>query len=220
MRYTTVLWDLDGTILDSGAGVFDCFRRTFAALGVEQPTDETLRTFVGPPLRTTFEKLMGFAPELANRALETYRDFYHSGAALNAHLYEGVVEVIAETRSAGIATSLATSKALAGTIVVGEHFGFIQHFDFLGTADPAQNRHSKAEVVAYAIDGLKQLGANLERVLLVGDRIHDVEGARAHGIDVALVTWGYGSPDEWAQADYIVDSTESLNKLILGNGAQ
>ena len=216
MQYTCVLWDLDGTILDSGAGVFDSFRKTFAALGIPQPTEATLRTFVGPPLRTSFQNLMGLSPETTDEALELYRHFYHSGGALNAHLYPGVVEVIRQTHEAGVATSMATSKAITGTKLVAKHFGFIQHFDFLGTADPLENRHSKEDVVAYAMDGLRKLGANLDRVLLVGDRIHDIEGARAHGIDVALVEWGYGSEAEWAQADYRVATPQQLHRLICG----
>jgi len=214
MKYTTILWDLDGTIIDSGPGVFDTFRRTFQEMGVEQPSGAQMRTFLGPPLRDTFNDEMHFTPQQTEEALRIYRRHYHAGGALNATEYPGVVDVIRATRTRERANSLATSKAILGVKVVGEHFGFLDAFDFLGTADFAENRVSKTEVVAYALEGLRQLGANLERVILVGDRIHDVEGARAHGIEVALVKWGYGSPDEWAEADHAVDNPTQLLKLL------
>jgi len=185
MNYTAVLWDLDGTIVDSGPGIFDSFRKTFEALGQDQPTDDQLRTFIGPPMRETFGTILGYGPELTEKALATYREFYHAGGATNAVPYPGVIDVIAASRAAGKANALATSKALRGAMVVGEHFDFLKYFDFLGTADFDANRFHKADVVDYALEGLRAQGANLERVILIGDRIHDVEGARQHGIEVA-----------------------------------
>lgn len=214
MKYTTVLWDLDGTILNSGPGVFDSFRKTFDAIGHPQPTDAELRTFIGPPLRDTFKDILGFTPEQTQQALEVYRDFYLDGGALNAHLYPGVVDVVAAARAAGIKNSLATSKAITGVTVVGEHYDFLRHFDFLGTADVAANRLSKTDVLTYALNGLTDLGADLSRVVLIGDRIHDIDGARHHGIDVALVTWGYGSPDEWALADATIQDSSQLTEFL------
>jgi len=214
MKYTTVLWDLDGTIVDSGPGIFDSFRKTFDALGQPHPTDAQLRTFIGPPMRETFSVHLGYSPELTEKALTVYREFYHSGGATNALLYQGVPEVIAASKAAGAANSLATSKALRGAMVVGEHFDFLKHFDFFGTADFDANRFHKSDVIAYALDGLRSLGANLDRVILIGDRIHDVEGAREQGIEVALVQWGYGTPEEWAKADHRVANPAELTQLL------
>jgi phosphoglycolate phosphatase len=214
MNYTTVLWDLDGTILNSGPGVFDSFRKTFDAIGYPQPTDDQLRTFVGPPLRDTFREILGFTREQTQHALETYRDFYLAGGALNATLFDGVLDVVAASKAAGITNSLATSKAITGVRTVGEHFDFLKYFDFLGTADVDAGRLNKIDVVTYALDGLAKLGANLERVILIGDRIHDIEGARHHGIEVALVTWGYGSQAEWDQADAILETPQQLARLL------
>lgn len=213
-KYTTVLWDLDGTIVDSGPGIFETFRQTFEALGLPQLPQEQLRTFVGPPLRITFSEHLGFSPELTQQALETYRDFYHAGGAINAQLYPGVIDVIEKSQAAGITNSLATSKAIGGVRVVGEHFDFLKYFDFLGTADVEANRLSKSAVVDYALTGLRELGADLSRVILIGDRIHDVEGAREHGIEVALVAWGYGNTEEWSQADHSVANPAELSALL------
>jgi len=216
MKYTTVLWDLDGTIVDSGPGIFDSFRKTFDALGQPHPTDAQLRAFIGPPMRETFAVHLGYSPELTERALAVYRDFYHAGGATNAYPYDGVIDLIAASKAAGASNSLATSKAYRGAVVVGEHFDFLKHFDFLGTADFDANRFHKSDVIAYALDGLRAQGANLERVILIGDRIHDVEGAREHGIEVALVKWGYGNQAEWSQADHSVENADELRALLLG----
>lgn len=213
-KYQTILWDLDGTIVDSGAGIFESFRKTFDELGVAQPTDEVLRTYVGPPLRETFTQLIGFDEVTAARALDIYRRVYHQGAALKATVYPGVIDEIAFSRSTGRINSLATSKALPGSVLVGEHFGFIQLFDFLGTADAESKRYTKTDVLTYALEGLEKMGADTDRIILIGDRIHDVEGARHHGIEVALVTWGYGNAEEWAQADYTIESPRQLRELI------
>ena len=215
MKYTTVLWDLDGTILDSGPGVFDSFRKTFAAIGIEQPTEDQLRSYLGPPLKVTFDEHLGLDAETTQRGLEIYRDFYLDGGAINASLYPGVLELIAACRDAGITNSLATSKATTGVQLVGEHYDFLGLFDFLGTADTTVNRLNKTDVLTYALDGLTTMGADLSRVILVGDRIHDVEGARNHGIEVALVKWGYGTTEEWEQADYVVEDVAALKHLLL-----
>ena len=211
MKYSTILWDLDGTIIDSSAGIFDSFRHTFASNGLEIPTDAQLRSCVGPPLVETFNKFANGDAALAEKLLASYREFYvGQKAGLRAKLFPGVVETIAAAREAGFTNSLATSKALSGTQLVGEHFGFLDLFDFLGTASNDATRTSKIDVMTYALTCLRELGHDIERTVLVGDRIHDVEGARHHGVDVVLVKWGFGNEDEWAQADAAVATPAEL----------
>ena len=213
-NYTTVLWDLDGTIVNSSPGVFDSFRKTFETLNLPVLTDEEMLPFMGPPLTVSFKSL-GFSDELVQECLRTYRDFYlNHGGALNAKLYDGVVETIAKSKQSGITNSLATSKAQSGTKLVGEHFDFLKYFDVLGTAANDETRNTKAKVIAYALEELQKINANLERVILIGDRIHDVEGAREHGIEVCLVKWGFGNAAEWAKADFLVDTSEDLRQLL------
>lgn len=212
--YTTVLWDLDGTILDSAPGVYESFRLTFELLGLPQIADQQLKAFLGPPLTETFGKTLGFDSRLTQRCLDVYREIYLGGEALNAALFPGVLEVIGASKAAGITNSLATSKGISGVELAGEQFGFLGLFDFLGAADARVNRHTKSEVLTYALEGLAEQGADLSSVILVGDRIHDIEGAREHGIEVVLVEWGYGTPDEWALADYVVDTPAELAQLL------
>ena len=213
-NYPTVLWDLDGTIVNSSPGVFDSFRRTFQNLGLPILTDEEMLPFMGPPLTVTFKSL-GFSDELVQECLSIYRNFYlNDGGALNAKLYDGVIDTLQKSQSAGIVNSLATSKAETGTKLVGNHFDFLKYFDVLGTASNDETRNTKAKVIAYALDELQKINADLDRVILIGDRIQDVEGAREHGIEVCLVKWGFGNEDEWNQADYLVENASELQKLL------
>ena len=214
-KFTTILWDLDGTIIDSSPGVFESFHHTFQSLGLPDLTDEQMRPFMGPPLSNTFGQVLGFEPELVQECLKTYRDFYlNQGGALNATLFPGVIETLQKIKAAGIQQSLATSKALIGATLVGEHFDFLKYFDFLGTASNDLSRNSKSQVLDYALTELQKLGADLTKPLLIGDRIHDIEGAREHGIEVCLVKWGFGTDEEFALADYLVNSADELQELL------
>ena len=214
-NYTTVLWDLDGTIIDSSPGVFDSFRKTFMTLGLPVLTDEEMLPFMGPPLTTTFKEFLGLSDDLTVECLRVYRDYYlNHGGALNATVYPGVLETISASKASGSFNSLATSKAEVGTKLVGEHFDFLKYFDVLGTASNDEKRNTKAKVITYALDELQKINADLSRVILIGDRIHDVEGAREHGIEVCLVKWGFGNTEEWAEADHLVADATELQKLL------
>lgn len=214
-NFTTVLWDLDGTIIDSSPGVFESFHHTFKTLGLPDISDEDMRPFMGPPLAHTFGEVLGFDKELVKRCLTIYRDFYlNHGGALNATVYPGIIETLESIKVNGLAQSLATSKALVGTTLVGEHFDFLKYFDVLGTASNDLSRHSKSQVLHYALDELQKINADLSKPILIGDRIYDIDGAREHGIEVCLVKWGFGNDEEWAKADYLVEDTSELQELL------
>jgi len=213
--FTTVLWDLDGTIVDSRAGIFNSFNHTLEKLGLPLLARDELNPFIGPPLLDSFIQLCGGDRLAAERARDIYRERYlQGGGALEADVFEGILDVIAASKSAGKFNSLATSKGLSGVKIVGEHFDFLHLFDVLGTASNDGVRSTKADVITYALAELELIGADLSRVVLVGDRIHDVEGAREHGIEVILVEWGSGDASEWAQADAVARTPEQLAELL------
>jgi len=215
MTYTTILWDLDGTIIDSRAGIFNSFNHTFAQMGLPLLAREDLNPYIGPPLLDTFIKIVGGDLAEAERAKAIYRERYiNGGGALEADVFPDIIDVIAASKAKGKTNSLATSKGYSGVIIVGEHFDFLKHFDVLGTATNDGTRSSKADVIAYALAELELIDADLTRVVLVGDRIHDIEGAREHGIEVILVKWGSGDESEWAQADAIAETPAELARLL------
>jgi phosphoglycolate phosphatase len=178
-------------------------------------TPAEMQPFMGPPLRTTFQEILGLSHEQTEECLAIYRDYYlKQGGALDCELYPGIIETIQAAKAAGITNSLATSKALRGTTLVGEHFDFLKYFDVLGTAANDESRNNKTDVITYAFEELEKIGADLSRVILVGDRIHDVEGARHHNLEVVLVKWGFGNEQEWDLADYVVEDAQELKSLL------
>jgi phosphoglycolate phosphatase len=90
----------------------------------------------------------------------------------------------------------------------------LKYFDVLGTATNDEKRNTKADVITYAMGELQKINADLSKVILIGDRIHDIEGARAHGIEVCLVKWGFGDEEEWAEADYLVSNAKELEEVL------
>ncbi len=184
-------------------------------MGLPVPSLDELRRFIGPPLRTTFALISEGDEALAERCLDVYREAYlRGGGALNATAFPGVLELVAESKRQGRINSMATSKGLSGVEIIGNNLDFLKLFDVLGTASNDGLRVAKADVITYALAELELLDADLSRVVLVGDRIHDVEGAREHGIDVILVTWGAGDAQEWAEADAVAETPEQLAELL------
>ena len=215
MTYPTVLWDLDGTIIDSRAGIFNSFNHTLETLQLPLLERANLNQYIGPPLLDSFIQICGGDRALAERAKSIYRERYlKGGGALEADVFEGILEVIAASKARGKFNSLATSKGYSGVKIVGDHFNFLHLFDVLGTASNDGSRSTKADVITYALAELELIDADLSRVVLVGDRIHDIEGAREHGIEVILVKWGSGDEAEWSQADEVADNPAHLAKLL------
>lgn len=213
--FTTVLWDLDGTIIDSRAGIFNSFNHTLDALGLPLLSRDDLNQYIGPPLLDSFIAICGGDLAQAERAKAIYRERYiQGGGALEADVFPGILQVIAASKAEGKFNSLATSKGYSGVKIVGDHYGFLHFFDVLGTATNDGTRSTKADVISYALAELELIDADLSRVVLIGDRIHDIEGAREHGIEVILVKWGSGDESEWAQADAIAETPAELSALL------
>lgn len=190
IRPQLVIFDLDGTLTDSAAGVVASFRHALAAVGVEPPAGDLAAQVVGPPMIQTLSAL-GLG-ERAEEALAAYRaDYTDRGWAMNA-LYDGIAELLGDLRAAGVRLAVATSKSEPAARRILDHFGIAAHFEVIAGAGADGSRAAKSEVLAHA---LGQLGRLPAQVLMVGDRIHDVEGANSHGIDTVVVEWGYGASD-------------------------
>jgi HAD superfamily hydrolase (TIGR01549 family) len=189
-RPQLVIFDLDGTLTDSADGVVASFRHALATIGAKVPDGDLAERVVGPPMHHTLAS-MGLG-ERADEAISAYRaDYTSRGWSMNS-VYAGVPQLLADLRAARIRLAVATSKAEPVARRILDHFGLTDHFDVIAGASIDGTRASKADVVAYA---LSQLGTLPERVLMVGDRAHDVEGAAAHGIATVVVGWGYGRSD-------------------------
>ena len=185
-----VLFDLDGTLTDSADGIVASFRHALGAVGTAVPDGDLVARIVGPPMHVTLGS-MGLGAQ-TDEAIAAYRaDYTSRGWAMNTP-FDGIPELLADLSSAGVRLAVATSKAEPTARRILEHFGLDGHFEVIAGASVDGVRSAKADVVAHA---LAQLSPLPERVLMVGDRSHDVEGAAAHGIDTVVVDWGYGRED-------------------------
>ncbi len=185
-----VIFDLDGTLTDSADGIVASFLHALSHVGAPVPEGDLAAQIVGPPMDQTFHAMeLG---ENTAAAIAAFRAEYGArGWAINS-LFDGIVPLLSDLRAAGIRLAVATSKLEPTAQRILAHFGLDQHFEVIAGAAPDGSRHTKFEVLAHALDQLHPLP---ERVLMVGDRSHDVEGAAAHGIDTVVVGWGYGRDD-------------------------
>jgi phosphoglycolate phosphatase len=185
-----VIFDLDGTLTDSADGIVSSFRHALAQVGAAVPEGDLTSWIVGPPMHHTFST-MGLGAH-TEAAIAAYRaDYASRGWAMNS-LFDGIGPLLADLRAAGIRLAVATSKAEPTARRILAHFELDEHFEVVAGASVDGTRATKADVLAHALAQLQPLP---ERVLMVGDRLHDVEGAAAHGIAAVVVGWGYGQAD-------------------------
>ncbi|WP_182045897.1 HAD hydrolase-like protein [Curtobacterium sp. ME26] len=194
--YTAILFDLDGTISDSAPGILESMTHTFRTVGVPVPDHATLMSFVGPPIMDTFRTAMGMDDAQAEHTLAVYREHYLSRGALDSAMFPGIDVVLRTLHEAGLPISTATSKPETPATVILDHYGLTRYIDFVTGASDDEVRSAKADVVAEALRRLAAAGHDVSRPVLVGDRLHDVEGARVHGVPVVFAEWGYGAPSE------------------------
>lgn len=185
-----VLFDLDGTLTDSADGIVASFRHALTEVGAAVPDGDLVTRIVGPPMHHTLSA-MGLGARV-DEAIAAYRaDYTTRGWSMN-RLFDGIPELLADLERAGVRLAVATSKAQPTAQRILTHFGLDGHFEVIAGASPDGTRAAKADVVAHA---LAQLAPVPDRVLMIGDRSHDVEGAAAHGIETVVVDWGYGGAD-------------------------
>jgi phosphoglycolate phosphatase len=189
-RPQLVIFDLDGTLTDSAQGIVASLRHALGQIGAPLPEGDLAARVVGPPMHHTMAAMQ--LGEHTETAIAAYRaDYSTRGWAMN-RLFDGIAPLLADLRAAGVRLAVATSKAEPTARRILAHFGLDEHFEVVAGASVDGSRSSKADVLAHALAQLQPLP---ERVLMVGDRRHDVEGAAAHGIDTVVVGWGYGQAD-------------------------
>lgn len=212
--YNTVLFDLDGTISDSGEGITNSVKYSLKKFGIEEEDYEKLRRFVGPPLYASYEKYYGFSHEEAVKAVEYYREYYNAGGIFELEIYEGVIDLLKYLKNSGKKIILATSKPEIYAEKIAEHFGFKDYFDNISGALLDGSRIEKDDIIRYALERVGE--SDISKCIMIGDRSFDVIGANAFGMDSIGVTWGYGDRAELetAGATYIVDKAEEIKKLI------
>ena len=213
--WSAVLFDLDGTIVDSATDITASLAHMFTELGLDVPSDEVLRSYVGPPLLDSLRLTAGFDDAEAWEALNIYRDHYGEHL-LSSPVFPGVAGVLERLHAAGVPIALATSKPESMARVVLDHADLSQYFTVITGASDDEELSTKADVVAEALRRLQAKGIDTTDAVMVGDRGYDTLGAAANGVPTILVEWGYGSPAEASDAMAVVHSTDQLRNLLLG----
>lgn len=211
MNTKTILFDLDGTLTDSGEGIINCATLALRHFGLPVPDRETMRIFVGPPLHETFVKF-GVPEDQADKAVEVYRSRYTTVGKFENTPYPGIHDLLKTLKAHGHRLLVATSKPEALSVEIMEKFELAQYFDRICGASLDRSRSSKEDVIAY----LLEQNGTAENMLMVGDTKFDVLGAKYHGISTIGVSWGYGSIEEMQQAGAkaIAYSMDELLKLL------
>ena len=209
-----MLFDLDGTIVDSAPGITATLAATFERMRLPVPSPAELLRYVGPPILDAFRDNAGFTPAEAQYALTIYRPIYLATGVFDATVYPGIEDVLRAIHESGTPLSLATSKPETPARLVLEHYRLLGYFDELTGASDDEVRSKKSDVVAEALRRLRVGGADLSSPIMIGDRIHDIEGAAEHDVPTIFVTWGYGAPAEQAGAVAVVDTTDELLDVL------
>lgn len=209
----TILFDLDGTLTDSGEGIINCAIMALEHYGCPIPSREEMRTFVGPPLHESFIR-HGIPAEKAEEAIEIYRSRYIPIGAYENTPYPGVRELLEKLKAQGHTLYVATSKPETTSVKILEHFDLAKYFDRICGASMDTSRSSKEAVIAY----LLELSGRDSDIVMVGDTKFDVIGAAAHGIPAIGVSWGYGKVEDMvsAGAAAIAYSMDELFALLNG----
>ena len=183
--------------LIAALGIGRSLQHAFGVCGYEPPSDEQVRAVIGPPFEVSFP-MLGIPVDDIERVVLAYRDRYEDIGLFENTVYPGIAEMLGELAADGHTLSIATAKPEPTAKRIIEHFGFTDHFAVQAgaTIEVGTGRRTKAEVINYALISLRLGPADLARVVMVGDREHDVEGAHLNGIDCVGVTWGFGSVDE------------------------
>jgi phosphoglycolate phosphatase len=193
---SVVLFDLDGTLSDSARSILASLRHAFASCGLPPLAPDLERTVLGPPFAEVLPPFLGPVP--ITRITAAYREHYHAGGMFDTTCYDGIPELLAELRDRGVRMAIATSKPEHSAVPIVDHLGIGSFFETVG-GDTAQGaRGNKALVIG---EVLRRMGEpDPSSALMVGDRSHDVLGARAHGLACAGAGWGYGLTGELGEA--------------------
>ena len=207
MGCKTILFDLDGTLTDSGEGIINCASLALERFGITPPDKETMRQFVGPPLVDSFVKF-GVPAEKAEEAVEIYRSRYIPIGKFENTPYPGIHEMLRKLRDHGHRLFVATSKPESMSVEILEHFGLADFFTDICGATMDGSRSSKEDVIAYLLGRNSGEG----EIIMVGDTVYDILGAKAHGIPAIGVDWGYGKTQDMVEAGAaaIAYTTEEL----------
>lgn len=237
-KYKFIMFDLDGTVTDSGPGIMEAARRALLSHNIVESDEKRLRLFVGPPLDESFMERYGMTNEQAWDAIAAFRAYYNDKGVFENSVYPGMEKLLAGLRDAGYIVAIASSKPQVLIHKVLGHFEIDKYFDVIVGCELDGTRSQKSEVIEEVLRQLTEIALKKELItdssdkpdlssaaidfikahsIMIGDRSYDVEGAHAFGLPCIGVLYGYGSREEFEKsgADYICETVEDLRELFL-----
>lgn len=213
-RYDPILFDLDGTLTDPEIGITSAVQHALRRMGMVVADRTALRSFIGPPLHRSFAAYCRCDEATAFQAVAWYRDYYNAIGIYQQAVYPGVPELLARLRKQRRRVIMATSKPAVYAEHIARHFGLAGYFNAIVGSELDGTRTDKAEVIAAALAALA--GVDPARAVMVGDREHDIMGARANGLHAVAVEYGFGTAEELRAAapDHLIPSVAALAQFF------
>lgn len=213
-NFDAVIFDFDGTVADTGKGVFRCIKESVKKSGLPELTEVRLRTFIGPPLHDSFMRECCVDFDTADILVKQFREVYSVSGVFEFDIYEGIKELLRLLNDEGIKVGIGSSKPQDFVHVILKKVDLEKHFDAIVGSDPKTVESSKTEIISKCIECF-----NLPKdakILMIGDRKFDIDGAHSVNIPCAAVLYGYGSEEEFKlhKADFIAKNTEDLKQII------
>lgn len=214
-QYKYLLFDLDGTITDSEIGITRCVEYALNYFGIQVSDLRELSPFIGPPLLDSFKDFYHFTDEQAIIATAKYRERYTDKGIFENELYPGIKELLAEAQQKDKTVILATSKPEIFARRILDYFGLSNYFFFIAGSGLDGSLHTKTDVINHILQSNNI--TELSSVVMIGDRKHDIIGAKNVGIDSIGVLYGFGDYKELSEAgaNYIVEDITALRELLL-----
>ncbi|MPW25997.1 HAD hydrolase-like protein [Alkalibaculum sp. M08DMB] len=213
--YNTILFDLDGTIIDSAAGITKCVQFGLSKIGIYEDNLDKFRVFLGPPMIDSFIKVCGLSKEDAYKAMDYSREYFSKYGIYESELFSGIVEILDVLKDRKKKLMVATAKPIHFALDSLKHHKLEKYFEFVAASPATGNEDMKSKIIKKIFNEYPQLDKS--SAVMIGDREHDIIGARENTIDSIAVTYGYGSIEEitLAKPDFTVDSVYNLRQTLL-----
>lgn len=214
MNYSTILFDLDGTLTDPKVGITNAVQYALRHFGIDVEDLDLLEPFIGPPLADSFQKFYGLNESESMEAILVYREYFSDRGLFENQVYPGIPELLTRLQAAGHTLIVATSKPTEFAERILARFNLAQYFSFVGGSTFDGSRSLKADVIAHV---RKEYGFDPASTIMIGDRKHDLIGAKEEGLPAIGVSYGYGSIAELENENpiAIVNTPEELENFLL-----
>lgn len=209
-----VLFDLDGTVTNPEEGIIAAIKYSLEYMNLEPLSEKELKKFIGPPLKESYQKYYHLSDEESNEAVEFYREYYSTKGIFENFLYPGMLKVLQTLLEKGLTLGIATSKPEKYAKQIVSYFKLEKYFAGVFGSKMDGTRSKKAEVIRYSLGHFPSIGK--DEAVMIGDRVHDILGAKKNGLESIGVLYGFGSRDELeeAEATIIVDLPEEILSVL------